>query len=71
MLVSYSCNLFIIITNVCKGLVMFNQSTYEADESKPMLQVQLVVNVPLSRDFVLHIEASSVTATGKCMHINK
>jgi len=43
---------------------MFNQSTYEADESNPMLQVKLVVNVPLSEDFVIHIEASSVTAAG-------
>jgi len=43
---------------------MFNQSTFEAEENKPILQVQLVVNVPLSSDFVLHIEASNVTATG-------
>ena len=50
--------------NVYKGVIMFNQSTYEVDESEPQLQVALVVNVPLSNDTDLHIEAIGITATG-------
>lgn len=47
-----------------KGVVMFNQSTYEVVESEPQLQAMLVVNDPLDSDIELHVEASSITATG-------
>lgn len=43
---------------------MLNQSTYEVVESEPQLQAMLVVNDPLDSDIELHVEASSITATG-------
>ena len=43
---------------------MFNQSTYELDESEPQLRAALVVNIPLLNNTDIRIEAIGITATG-------
>jgi len=57
------------LLNNYKGVIMFNQSTYEVDESEPQLQAALVVNAPLSSDINLSIEAINITATGSYRYI--
>jgi len=52
------------LLNVYKGVIMFNQSTYEVDESESQLQVALVVNAPLSDNIDLRIDTIGITATG-------